>query len=63
VWGIATATVHFGNDGTVSKVEISVPFTGTPTGACVSETLATARVGAFGGKPGIVPYRFYVAPK
>jgi hypothetical protein len=63
VWGIATATVHFGNDGTVSHVEISVPFTATPTGACVSETLATARVGAFGGKPGIFSYRFYVAPK
>ena len=63
VWGIATATVHFGNDGAVSHVEISVPFTGTPTGVCVSETLTTARVGAFGGKPGIVLYRFYVAPK
>jgi hypothetical protein len=63
VWGIATATVHFANDGTVSHVAISVPFTGTPTGACVSDTLATARVGPFGGKVGIVPYRFYVAPK
>lgn len=63
VWGVATATVHFANDGTVSQVVIGVPFTGTSTGACVSETLATARVGAFGGKPGIVPYRFFVAAK
>ena len=63
VWGIATATVTFGNDGAVSHVAISVPLTGTATGACVSDTLSTAHVPPYAGKPGVVAYRFFVSAK
>jgi hypothetical protein len=63
VWGIATANVTFGNDGTVSHVAISVPFTGTTTGQCVSDALSAAKVPPFAGKPAVVPYRFFVPMK
>ena len=63
VWGIGTATVTFANDGTVAHVDVSVPFTGTSTATCVAEAVRTAHVGAFAGKPGVVPYRFFVALK
>jgi hypothetical protein len=63
VWGIASANVTFANDGTVSHVAISVPFTGTATGQCVSDALTTAKVPAFAGKPVVVAYRFFVPIK
>jgi serine/threonine protein kinase len=63
VWGIATATVTFANDGTVSQVVVSIPFTGTTTGQCVSDALKTAQAPAFAGKPGVVAYRFLVPGK
>jgi serine/threonine-protein kinase len=63
VWGIASANVTFGNDGNVSHVAISVPFTGTATGQCVSDALTTAKVPPFAGKPGVVAYRFFVPIK
>jgi serine/threonine-protein kinase len=63
VWGIASANVTFGNDGNVAHVAISVPFTGTPTGQCVSDALTTAKVPPFAGKPGVVAYRFFVPLK
>ncbi len=61
-WGVASATVVFGNDGSVSRVVVGFPFGGTGTGACVAETLQAARMPPFGGKPGVMTYRFYVAP-
>ncbi|HEX8790740.1 MAG TPA: hypothetical protein VF765_07295 [Polyangiaceae bacterium] len=61
-WGAATATVVFGNDGSVSRVVVGPPFTGTGTGACVAEALQAAKMTSFGGKPGVMTYRFYVAP-
>jgi serine/threonine-protein kinase len=63
VWGIASANVTFGNDGSVSHVAISVPFTGTSTGQCVSDALSAAKVPPFSGKPGVVAYRFFVPIK
>ncbi len=63
VWGIASANVTFANDGTVSHVAVSVPFTGTATGQCVSDALSTAKVPPFAGKPGVVAYRFFVPMK
>jgi serine/threonine-protein kinase len=63
VWGIASANVTFGNDGAVAHVAISVPFTGTPTGQCVSDALSAAKVPPFAGKPGVVAYRFFVPIK
>lgn len=62
-WGVASATVVFGNDGSVSRVAVGTPFTGTGTGACVAEVLQKAKVPPFGGKPGVLMYRFYVAPR
>ncbi len=61
-WGAASATVSFGNDGTVTHVLVGPPFGGTGTGACVSEALQTAKMPPFGGKPGTLVYRFFVAP-
>jgi serine/threonine protein kinase len=63
VWGIASANVTFGNDGSVAHVAISVPFTGTSTGQCVSDALSTAKVPPFAGKPVVVAYRFFVPIK
>ncbi|HTR03871.1 MAG TPA: hypothetical protein VMN82_11800 [Thermoanaerobaculia bacterium] len=60
-WGSASATVNFGNDGSVSHVAVGPPFGGTGTGACVSEVLQTAKMPPFGGKPGTLVYRFFVA--
>jgi hypothetical protein len=60
-WGPAWATVYFGNDGSVSRVVVGPPFGGTGTGACVSEALQTAKMTPFGGKPGVMTYRFVVA--
>jgi serine/threonine protein kinase len=62
VWGIASATVSFGNDGAVTRVVVGAPIGGTGTGACVSEILQAAKMSPFGGKPGTLVYRFYVAP-
>lgn len=61
-WGVASATVVFGNDGSVSRVVVGTPFTGTGTGACVAEALQAAKMPPFAGKPGVTTYRFYVAP-
>ncbi len=63
VWGIASANVTFANDGTVAHVAISVPFTGTSTGQCVSDALTAAKVPPFAGKPGVIAYRFFVPLK
>ena len=63
VWGIASANVTFNNDGSVAHVAISVPFTGTATGQCVSDALSTAKIPPFAGKPGVVAYRFFVPLK
>ena len=62
-WGAASATVSFGNDGSVTHVAVGPPFSGTGTGACVSEALQTAKMPPFGGKPGTLVYRFFVAPR
>jgi len=61
-WGAAAATVSFGNDGSVTHVVVGPPFSGTGTGACVSDALQTAKMPPFGGKPGTLVYRFFVAP-
>jgi hypothetical protein len=63
VWGIASATVTFANDGSVAKVAVGVPLTGTPTAACVVDALSTVHVAPFGGKPVVLQHRIYVAPK
>jgi hypothetical protein len=60
LWGVAHATVTFGNDGTVSNVSIGPPFTGTPAASCVAEALSAAHVPAFAGRPGVFVYQFFV---
>jgi serine/threonine protein kinase len=62
-WGVALATVTFGNDGAVSQVAVGVPFRGTPAGECVAEDLSAARIPPFAGKEGVVLYRFFIALK
>jgi hypothetical protein len=62
-WGVAQAKVTFANDGSVSNVAPGVPFGGTPSGACVEGELSAAHVAPFSGKPGVVVYQFFVAPK
>jgi eukaryotic-like serine/threonine-protein kinase len=63
VWGYASATVTFANDGSVDKVAVAPRLAGTQTGACAAEALAAVHVAPFGGSPGQVSYRFYVSPK
>jgi serine/threonine protein kinase len=61
-WGVASATVTFANDGSVQHVSVGVPFTGTPTGQCVADALGAVHIPSFGGRPGVLVYRFFVAP-
>lgn len=63
MWGVAQAKVTFSNDGSVSGVALGAPFAGTPSGECVTSELSAARVAPFAGKPGVVVYQFFVAPK
>jgi len=63
MWGVAKASVTFANDGSVDHVVIGPPFTGTPTGECVGDSLRTVRVPPFGGAPVTYITRFYVAPQ
>jgi hypothetical protein len=63
MWGVAKASVTFANDGSVDHVVIGPPFTGTPTGECVSDVIRTVRVPPFGGGPVTYVTRFYVAPQ
>jgi hypothetical protein len=60
LWGVAHATVTFGTDGSVAKVNIGPPFTDTPAGDCVAEALGAARVPAFAGRPAVFVYQFFV---
>jgi hypothetical protein len=63
VWGGTTATVIFGNDGSVSRVAFRPPFTGSETGRCVADVLESAHITPFAGKPGAVQFWLYVAPR
>jgi hypothetical protein len=63
LWGVAQAKVTFANDGSVSGVTVGAPFGGTPSGACVEGELSAAHVAPYSGKPGVVVYQFFVAPK
>jgi hypothetical protein len=60
MWGIASATVTFANDGSVEHVLVGPPFTGTPTGQCVGEAMSVARVPSFAGVPGVTIVRFWI---
>jgi hypothetical protein len=62
-WGTANATVTFDPDGSVQQVLVGSPFTGTPTGKCVSDLLGAVHVPAFGGEPVVYVTPFYVAPR
>jgi serine/threonine protein kinase len=61
VWGATTATVTFGNDGSVTRVAFRKPFTGSTTAACAAEILSTVRTEPFAGQPGVVDFWFYVS--
>jgi hypothetical protein len=63
VWGKALTTITFAGDGSITHVEVGIPFAGTPTGDCIAGTLATTRVDPFGDGAAVVVYRVYVAPK
>jgi hypothetical protein len=63
LWGKASTTVTFAGDGSVTHVDVGAPFTGTPTGDCITDALSTVRVEPFGEGSAAVVYRVYVAPK
>jgi serine/threonine-protein kinase len=63
VWGNASASVTFANDGSVDKVVLAPPFAGTPTGTCVSDALSSVHVSPFAGAPGSVTVRYAVSAK
>jgi eukaryotic-like serine/threonine-protein kinase len=62
-WGVANATVTFDPDGSVKHVFVGPPFTGTPTGRCVGDSLASVHIPAFAGAPIVYVTQFYVAPR
>ena len=62
-WGKGPTTVTFAGDGSVTHVEVGPPFTGTPTGDCIAETLSSTRVEPFSDSSAVLVYRVYVAPK
>ncbi len=61
-WGVARATVTFANDGSVDHVLVGPPFTNTPTGQCVGDTMSAVHVPPFGGKPAVYIAQFFVPP-
>jgi hypothetical protein len=61
-WGKGPTTIHFATDGSITDVTVDAPFSGTPTGQCIAETLADVRVEPFAGQPTPLVYRVYVAP-
>jgi hypothetical protein len=60
VWGGTTATVTFGNDGSVTKITFRRPFAGSATASCVADVLRTVRTEPFAGDTGLVDFWFYV---
>lgn len=63
LWGKASTTVTFAGDGSVTRVDVGAPFTGTPTGDCIADALSSVRVEPFGDSTAAVVYRVYVAPR
>jgi hypothetical protein len=61
LFGPIRTTVTFGNDGAVSRCAVSVPFVGTPAGACVIDAVSGVHMPPFLGKPGTVIYKFNIA--
>lgn len=59
--GSGRATVTFAPDGSVSKVSVPPPFSGTPTGSCISAAFNSARVPAFTGSSVSLPGSFRIA--
>jgi serine/threonine protein kinase len=60
LWGVAKATVTYANDGSVDHVVVGPPFTGTPTGNCIGETMSATRIHPFGGAPAAYITQFFV---
>jgi serine/threonine protein kinase len=60
-WGSGYATIVFANDGSVDHVLVDPPFSKTVAGKCVAETLSSASIPSFSGKPGSVRLRFNIA--
>ncbi len=59
--GSGRATVTFAPDGSVSKVSVPAPFSGTPTGSCITSAFASARVPAFSGSSVSLPGSFRIS--
>jgi serine/threonine protein kinase len=60
VYGHASATVTFANDGSVDRVAVGPPLAGTPAGDCAAEALSSVHVAPFSGDPGSVSFKFNV---
>ncbi|MGC4095164.1 MAG: serine/threonine-protein kinase [Polyangiaceae bacterium] len=58
--GSGRATVTFAPDGSVSKVSVPAPFSGTPTGSCIAAAFNGARVPAFTGSAVSLPGSFRI---
>jgi len=59
--GKVTVAVTFDPNGKVSSATITdAPFTGTPTGACISAALKRATIAPFSGLPGTVSKTFSI---
>ncbi|HVY29916.1 MAG TPA: GYF domain-containing protein [Polyangiaceae bacterium] len=59
--GKVTVVVTFDPNGKVSSATITeAPFAGTPTGACIAQTMKRASIGAFSGLPGTVSKTFSI---
>jgi serine/threonine protein kinase len=61
-WGKGSTTITFAGDGSVSHVDIGLPFAGTPTADCIAEKLGSAHMDPFGDTDATLVYKVYVAP-
>jgi serine/threonine-protein kinase len=59
--GSGRASVTFAPDGSVTKVSVPAPFSGTPTGSCLTSAFSGARVPAFTGSSVTLPGSFRIA--
>jgi serine/threonine-protein kinase len=59
--GTGTVSVTFSPDGPVSSVNVSAPFSGTPTGTCIQTVFRNVRVAPFSGSAVTLSKSFRVA--
>jgi serine/threonine-protein kinase len=60
--GKAWTTITFAGDGSVTKVDVGRPFTGTETAQCIADALGAVQIAPFADRRRVIGYRVWIAP-